>query len=723
MTGLDSLRQRARRFPKAIFWLMTPWRMPQRLRFLRERAEREAKAQALELLLEQEQARLEALRGGRSIASISDLDLCSDADALDAVNLPRDQIIWSPVSADAVVDRGSAARFCIDLLRHRKDLYARFPRALSNAGEGDFVAWLKSEEGFRESGLTEASAKHFASLFLEDFSARARQTLFANERIRKILPHGLTPVGRRSLFRWFMQYGRDPAQLQLEEVWWLFLQAAENPQLEVIRAYLFTPQWQQQFPDALTVFGWDKFSDWFVENYGADSHWMDPAIASEYYKPALQVRLAYQARAEWQTEHPSALSDDQGARAFIQWLASGKVQGISKVASQWCRNLDALTLAPQLLEPGANVLGHFCYPSGLRVSVESMTQAMALVGIQTSLRDLRTDAMDDPNHLRFDGPEVYDVTIIHAQPEPFFTQAYARADVSERAPRTYRIAYWYWEFDTIPESWDESARQVDEVWAATEFVARGLRKRLSIPVRTLFPGVQLAPFEVRDRAYFGLEEGRFAFLFTFHMVSVMERKNPLGLIRAFKMAFPDDEQVTLILKTSFGDRHPVQFQELCDAAAGANIVVINQVYSPNDVLSLMEACDVYVSLHRSEGLGLTMAEAMLMGKPVIATNFSGNVDFMDDSNSLLVPYELVKLSEPIPPYDDAALEWAEPSTEHAARLMRRVYDDQGWARELGARAKASAETNLSLYSAGQRIARRLDEIKAMRHTVRPNLQA
>ena len=94
MTGLDSLRQRARRFPKAIFWLMTPWRMPQRLRFLRERAEREAKAQALELLLEQEQARLEALRGGRSIASISDLDLCSDADALDAVKLPRDQIIW-----------------------------------------------------------------------------------------------------------------------------------------------------------------------------------------------------------------------------------------------------------------------------------------------------------------------------------------------------------------------------------------------------------------------------------------------------------------------------------------------------------------------------------------------------------------------------------------------------------------------------------------------------
>jgi glycosyltransferase involved in cell wall biosynthesis len=141
--------------------------------------------------------------------------------------------------------------------------------------------------------------------------------------------------------------------------------------------------------------------------------------------------------------------------------------------------------------------------------------------------------------------------------------------------------------------------------------------------------------------------------------------------------------------------------------------VIDQVYSPDDVLSLMDACDAYVSLHRSEGLGLTMAEAMLMGKPVIATNFSGNVDFMDDSNSLLVPYELVKLGWPIPPYD-GHLEWAQPSVEHAAQYMRRMYDDQAWARELGERGKRSAETNLSLHTAGERIAKRLEEIRTLR---------
>ncbi len=340
-----------------------------------------------------------------------------------------------------------------------------------------------------------------------------------------------------------------------------------------------------------------------------------------------------------------------------------------------------------------------------------------MAGVTTSLRDVRTDVKDDPHHVDFRGMECNDVTIIHTQPEPYFDAAYQRAHLFARSPRPYRIAYWYWEFDSIPESWVEHARKVDEVWAATEFVARGLRARLSIPVRTLFPGVKLAPYEKRERAYFGLSDEPFTFLFMFHMMSVMERKNPLGLIRAFKMAFRGDEPVRLVLKTSFGNRHPTQLQELRDAAEGANIVVIDQVFDPGDVLSLMDACDAYVSLHRSEGLGLTMAEAMLMGKPVIATNFSGNVDFMDNSNSLLVPYELVKLRWPIPPYD-AQLEWAEPSIEDAAQHMRRVFDNQAWARELGARAKLSAEANLSLRTAGERFAGRLKEIDATRRVGR-----
>ncbi|MBV8520671.1 MAG: glycosyltransferase, partial [Acetobacteraceae bacterium] len=129
--------------------------------------------------------------------------------------------------------------------------------------------------------------------------------------------------------------------------------------------------------------------------------------------------------------------------------------------------------------------------------------------------------------------------------------------------------------------------------------------------------------------------------------------------------------------------------------------------------SLIDAADAYVSLHRSEGLGLTMAEAMLLGKPVIATGYSGNMDFMDESNSLLVDYKLVRLTREIPPYE-AYCRWAEPDIDHAARLMRRIYENRDWARDLGTKARADARTLLSLDTAGQRMAHRLADIQSAR---------
>jgi len=675
------------------------------------------RARLLDGLVERERSRLESLAQGNASAAMSPLDLCSDSALSEAAGLPLPSILGAPTDSRGVEDRWAAARFCMSLLRGRKDLYARFPHALSEAADKNaFLAWLQSDEGAQNTGLTPASQLHIVGLFSGDFAARARQAFMADARIRQVLPHGLTPAGQHSLLGWFMQHVWSEAgtHLRREEILWLFMQAAENPRMELARAYEFTPDWQRKFPDALTVFGWPGFASWFVHHYGADPNWVDVAVAPEWHEPALQLRISYGARDAWSARYPLALSDVGQAHALIGWLGSPDGDaGLSATARQWCQALDMPAVTSELLKPGVNIIGHFCYPSGLRVSVESIAEALGQAGVDTSLRDLRTDAKDDPHHVDFGGPEVHDITVIHTQPDPFFPEAYARSDLAERTPRTYRIAYWYWEFDSIPDAWVDCAKQVDEVWTATEFIARGLRERLSIPVRTLFPGVRLTPFEVRKRSDFGLDEGRYTFLFTFHMMSVMERKNPLGLIRAFRAAFHKDDKVSLVLKTSFGDRHPAELQKLRDAAADSNIKVIDQVFSPDEVLSLMHACDAYVSLHRSEGLGLTMAEAMLMGKPVIATNFSGNVDFMDDSNSLLVPYELVKLGKPIPPYD-ADLEWAEPSVEHAARLMRRVYDDQAWAREIGARAKASAEANLSLEAAGLRIRQRLEEIEVLR---------
>lgn len=639
------------------------------------------------------------------------LDLTSDGDCLEIAGLPRDSVIWAPQPAHGVRDIWSAARWCLDLLRSQNHVRARFPRALSAGVSGDFAQWLKTDVK-QQLSLPDTFADAVEQLFSEDISAKARRAFLFDTGFRLAIPHGLTPAGQRESFRWFMQH-RHESGLRLEEIWWLLWTAAENPALELNRAYLFTPAWQQLYPDGMTIFGRRAFANWFRATYRVTGDWADPAAWPLYMSPARQLRQAYSARQHWRERHPRALEDAQGgAVPMIDWLQSDDAVQPAEVRS-WCAQLDRDAVAEELTQLGVNIIAHFCYPSGLRVSAEALVEGLHEVGVSTSLRDVRTDKKDDPQHLVFDGQEDFDITIIHTQPEPFFREAYERADVAERTPRTYRIAYWYWEFDSIPASWEAAAATVDEVWAATEFVAKGLRDRLPIPVRTVFPGVKLGSFQRREREYFGLRPDTFTFLFTFHMMSVMERKNPLGLIRAFQSAFMPHEQVSLVLKTSFGDRHPAQIKELREAAAGSNITIIDQVYSPDEVLSLMDSCDAYVSLHRSEGLGLTMAEAMLMGKPVIATNYSGNVAFMDETNSLPVKYDLVKLGRTIPPYQ-ADFEWAEPSIEHAAQLMRRVYDDQDWAREIGARGKASAEVSLSLKVAGQKAAARLAEIAALR---------
>ena len=141
------------------------------------------------------------------------------------------------------------------------------------------------------------------------------------------------------------------------------------------------------------------------------------------------------------------------------------------------------------------------------------------------------------------------------------------------------------------------------------------------------------------------------------------------------------------------------------------MTLIDQNLDRGDLLALMNAADAYVSLHRSEGFGLTMAEAMLLGKPTIATAYSGNLDFMTPANSYLVRFDKTTIAEDIPPYPKGCV-WAEPSVEHAAELMRRVYDEREEAAALARRGQADLTALLSPEASGRRMAARLAEIQS-----------
>ena len=362
----------------------------------------------------------------------------------------------------------------------------------------------------------------------------------------------------------------------------------------------------------------------------------------------------------------------------------------------------------QRIGGGLNVFAHFTCPSGLQQAALGLVKAFDHAGVPTSCRDVPIPGVSpDRAPGRYGGEEVYHKTMLHVQPEPLLDQVpdLCELDLDEQ---NYRIGYWYWESDRVPAIWREIAERngIREVWAASKFTAAALRASLPIPVYHLPPGIELSPFPRLPRSSLGIREDRFTFLFIFDMRSVMERKNPMGVMEAFRMAFRPDDPVQLVIRAHHGRDDAAQWQQLTsEAERTPNVTILDRALSREESYALIDACDCYISLHRAEGLGLTMAEAMLMGKPVVATGYSGNMDFMTGANSYLVDYELQALA-PVAPYPPDTL-WAIASTSHAAELMRRVYENQDEARERGAVGRREAAAWWSVKRAGERMAERL----------------
>ena len=273
----------------------------------------------------------------------------------------------------------------------------------------------------------------------------------------------------------------------------------------------------------------------------------------------------------------------------------------------------------------------------------------------------------------------------------------------------YSVGVWFWETSEFPDHLLPAFDLVDEVWAASDFVANTLRLETWKPVRT-FP----LPVEVRheqrlSRADLGLPPDRFVFLFTFDFLSTTARKNPLGLIEAFRLAFEPGSGANLLLKSINAKRCPQDLSELEQAAAGHPDIQLSDSYvSQEHMQALTAACDCYVSLHRSEGFGLGLAEAMAYGKPTIATGYSGNLEFMHESNSYLVSYRPAPVPPGAGPYPEGAT-WADPDVEDAARLMREVVEDPDQARERAERGRATIELDFSVERAAAFLRERLAE--------------
>ena len=200
-------------------------------------------------------------------------------------------------------------------------------------------------------------------------------------------------------------------------------------------------------------------------------------------------------------------------------------------------------------------------------------------------------------------------------------------------------------------------------------------------------------------------------LFAFDMCSVMERKNPLGLVRAFRRAFKPTDDAVLVIKVTRGNFDPEGMALLRAEEAKGQMVIIDRVMSRAEAMALMACCDCYASLHRSEGFGLTLAEAMLLGKPAIGTNYSGNLDFMTPEVSRLVEFKKMVIANQLPQYPKGVV-WAQPDEEHAGTILREFYDKPDTAKKIGLAGKLHAEHVLEPKAAAGRVLEGLNGLRA-----------
>jgi GT2 family glycosyltransferase/glycosyltransferase involved in cell wall biosynthesis len=272
----------------------------------------------------------------------------------------------------------------------------------------------------------------------------------------------------------------------------------------------------------------------------------------------------------------------------------------------------------------------------------------------------------------------------------------------------YNIGYWLWELPSARADWHHLYRYVDEVWVASEFCRHAFQTITKLPV-TRIPLVVdgLEEKAIYPREHFQLPDDVFVFCYIFDVSSYLDRKNPFCLIEAFKREFGNSRDVLLYLKY-FNTKHDEDnVRAIEEAIAGApNIRTYSGLMDENEIVSLQNSIDCLVSPHRSEGFGYNLAEAMYLGKPVIATRYSSNLDFMRDDNSYLIDYKLIPIPLTVGPYIRGHV-WADPSIDHLSHLMRTVFEDRA-GRER--KAKQAAEDIRKEYSAaavGHKIASRL----------------
>lgn len=608
------------------------------------------------------------------------------------------------------LDREDGASLAFAVLDRRPDLGAAYPAVHSDRDDYlRFGEWLErsgpEEEGFDALALAEYRAA-------EDGVARVLDAFFIDPALMARLPlvHGRESVAalveallaRMPSLPWLGRH--DLAR---------FERAAPAEATALLLACLrYNPAVRREIGGLPSAFNLAAIAALLRRHglAGCIGQVQDVLLRGEWLPPVTQLHAFVESERSLPRLFPGVGTSAVAAEACANYVLDR--HGFAPPDVHWAGFARALLDSiREPVAPGFNVAGPFWDASGMGEWGRSLLRIVDATGLPRSVAVLPARS-PSPGAMAGTRPEALfggfdprhriNLFVANADTRDYLQQWHAGPHVAGRI----NVACWVWETEQLPLRFRDAALGMDLVIAPSRYAADAIARTVAVPVQCLPPALDFARLDAAraDRARFGLPEDVLLLGFFFDINSITERKNPAGLIDAFRTAFGARRDVGLVLKVNSAERDVPACAHLRQRAQGCNVFFIEQTLDTAGALDLMASLDAYVSLHRAEGYGLTMAEAMYLRKPVVATGYSGNIDFMDADTALLVDHDIVATTVAHGPYP-AGTRWAEPRIESCVRQLRAL-EDAALRKALGARARARVGAELD----PARLARRLLDI-------------
>ncbi|MES2818609.1 MAG: glycosyltransferase [Pseudomonadota bacterium] len=470
---------------------------------------------------------------------------------------------------------------------------------------------------------------------------------------------------------------------------------------------------REAFP-AVESFDSIRFAEWFLDAAPREAGFTDIYLAP--------VRLELERARGTIAAQPKSISDSLVSRVFrIVWQQRRRIPLNMRIAlapyAGWVLKRayprpELLPPPPRSTESGINLIGYLHAESGVGEAARASLRALRSSDLPYALIDYRLGNISrmGETFAEHTNQAYYPINLMQVNADQ---SKIAREHLgSELFRDRYTIGYWYWEMPEFPAFLHFAYDQVDEIWVSTEYNRVAISRFTEKPVILIPPALEVSIEKSLSRSDMHLDEEAFIFLHMSDALSMPQRKNPSGVIQAFLLAFGNKPElnVKLLVKLSNLDKAPQLAEEVYAAMEqDKRIQLLDGYLDRNTLNNLMNTCDCYVSLHRAEGFGLPIAEAMYLGKPVIATYWSGNVDFMNEGNSLPVHYQLVELQEDIGPYHKGQV-WAEPDLNDAAEKMFNIFMSPECAAAIGAEAAKAVRAHCNPARVAGLISKRNGEI-------------